>query len=115
MKICKYIVSIFLLICFINGYAQQGINYKALIKDEGGNVVANQGITVQFQILKGVGMTNVYQETHSPSTDANGIVIVNIGEGITSDTFSAVDWDADAHFLNVQIDTGGGLGRLPPR
>ncbi|MCX7549254.1 hypothetical protein OS191_00205, partial [Xanthomarina sp. F2636L] len=84
----------------ISSFAQNGINYKALVKDNLGNVVANQGITIQFIILEGA--TNVYQETHSPTTDANGIAIVNIGEGtIVSGTFSAIDWSSDDHFLKV--------------
>ncbi|MBN4085276.1 hypothetical protein JYT89_02935 [Flavobacteriaceae bacterium AH-315-B10] len=89
----------------------QGINYKALIKDGGGNVVANQNITVQFIIYEGVALTNnVYQETHTPTTDLNGIVIINIGEGsVDSGVFADIDWGADDHFLNVQINTGSGL------
>ena len=66
-------------------------------------------VAIQFTILEGAGMVDVYQETHTPNTDANGIVVVNIGQGITSDNFSAIDWGADNHFLNVKIDTGGGL------
>jgi len=92
-------------------FAQQGINYKALIKDDGGNVVASQNVDLQFIVYEGIALTNnVYQETHaSVMTDANGIVIVNIGEGTTSDVFTDIDWGADDHYLNVQIDTGGGL------
>lgn len=90
-------------------FAQQGINYKALIKDGSSNVVASQSITVQFQILKGTGMTNVYQETHTPTTDANGLMVVNIGEGTTGDVFIDINWRSDDHYLNVQINTGGGL------
>jgi len=95
----------------ITGIAQQGINYKALIKDGGGNVVASQGITVQFIIYEGVALTNnVYQETHSPTTDANGIVIVNISEGVVdSGVYADIAWGSDEHYLNVQINTGGGL------
>ena len=89
-----------------------GINYKAIIKDGSGNVVANDLIVVQFQILQGAGMTNVYQETHTPTTDANGMVIINIGTGSTSDVFADVDWGSDNHFLNVQINTGGGLTNM---
>jgi len=109
MKTLRQFTTAVLALWSITILAQQGINYKALIKDNGGNIVANQNITIQFQILEGAGMVNVYQETHSPMTDANGIVIVNIGEGTTSDNFSALNWGADDHFLNVQIDTGGGL------
>ncbi|PWI29851.1 hypothetical protein DI383_08840 [Flavobacteriaceae bacterium LYZ1037] len=103
---------IFTLVFLISGitFAQQGINYKALIKDGSGNVVANDLITIQFTILQGAGQTNVYQESHAPTTDANGIVMVNIGNGTPiSGTFNAIDWAADDHYLNVQINTGGGL------
>jgi len=90
--------------------AQQGINYKALIKDGGGNVIANQGITLQFQILQGDSLINVYQETHTPTTDTNGIVIVNISEGVVdSGVFADIDWGSDTHALKTEIDTGSGL------
>ncbi|OUR92047.1 hypothetical protein A9Q87_08080, partial [Flavobacteriales bacterium 34_180_T64] len=103
----KLILSLFIL-CTTCVFSQ-GINYKALIKDGGGNIVASQSITVQLQILRGAGMTNVYQETHTPNTDTNGIVIVNIGEGTTSDVFTDINWSDDDHYLNVQINSGTGL------
>lgn len=111
MRTLKRISTVLLLFSIVFKIsAQQGINYKALIKDGGGNVVANQGITIQFQILKGIGMTNVYQETHAPNTDANGIVIINIGEGsVDSGVYADIDWGSDEHHLNVQVNTGGGL------
>ncbi|OAB78687.1 hypothetical protein [Cochleicola gelatinilyticus] len=88
--------------------AQQGINYKAIVKDGSGSIVANDLIQVQFAILEGA--TSVYSETHSPTTDANGLIILNIGEGTPiTGTFDAIDWANDAHFLNVQINTGDGL------
>ncbi len=110
MKSLKHITTGLLLFIAISITAQQSINYKALVKDGGGNLFANQGVTVQFQILQGAVMTNVYQETHAPNTDANGMIIVNIGEGtIDSGDYSTIDWSSDNHFLNVQIDTGSGL------
>ncbi len=91
------------------GFAQNSINYKALVKDDLGTPIANQQITVQFQILES-GTTNVYQETHTPTTDNNGIIIVNIGEGVVdSGNFSMINWASASHFLNVQIDSGNGL------
>ncbi len=104
----KHILHIMVFFLFGSTFAQQGINYKAIVKDGSGNVVANDLIQVQFTILQGA--TSVYQETHSPTTDANGIVVLNIGEGTPiSGTFNAIDWSADDHYLNVQINTGGGL------
>jgi hypothetical protein len=110
-----YRITLALLLLFIATVtitAQQGVNYKALIKDDNNAVVANRMVTVQFIIYKSVGLTNnVYQETHTPTTDANGIIIISIGQGTMGITgvFDGVDWASDAHFLNTQINTGSGL------
>ncbi|MEY8847654.1 tail fiber domain-containing protein [Psychroserpens sp. XS_ASV72] len=90
--------------------AQQAINYKALIKDNMGNVLVSQPVTIQFAIIQETGNTTVYQEEHNTTTDANGIVIVNIGMGtVLSGNYNTIDWANDSHFLNVQIDSGSGL------
>ncbi len=104
-------ITFFLIVLIASmSLAQNGINYKAVIKDNNGNVVANQGITVEFNILKGVGQSNVYKETHTPTTDANGIIVVNIGEGTpVSGTFSTIAWGSDSHWLNVKVNSGNGL------
>ena len=94
----------------ISGFSQSGINYKAIIKDGGGNILVSQAVDLQFIIYEGAALTNnVYQESHTTNTDANGIVIVNIGEGTTTDVFTDVAWGNDEHWLNVQVDTGTGL------
>ena len=85
-------------------YAQtNSINYKVLIKDNLGNVVANQTVTVQFTILQSAN--NVYQETHTPTTDANGIVVLNIGDGTTADDFKNLIWSDTHYWLKTEIDT----------
>jgi len=110
----KTIILFFLcfLALFSTIYAQQSINYKAIIKDDIGNVIANDVVPVQFNILQGVAQTNVYSELHTPTTDANGIIIVSIGEGILvggSPAFSTIDWTNDTHFLQVFVNIGDGL------
>jgi hypothetical protein len=107
----KIALACLLLFC-ITTVAQQGINYKAVIKDGSGAIVANQVIDVQFTLLDGTD--NVYEEMHAPTTDANGIVILNIGEGTpaASNVFSEIDWSSNDYYLNVQIDTGGGLQNM---
>ena len=94
----------------VTSFAQNGINYKAIAKDGNGNIVANDLIQVNFSILQGTAQTNVYEESHSQSTDANGVIILNIGEGtVVSGDFTTIDWASDEHYLNVQINTGNGL------
>jgi len=106
-KIMKKLFFYLLYLTFIaNLSAQQGINYKAVISDNG-HVLQNQSVQVQFTILKD-GSINVYQETFNPTTDENGIIILNIGEGNeVSGNFSAIDW-TNEQFLKVDIDTGSG-------
>lgn len=99
-----------ILFSFISYAQSNSINYKALIKDDLGNIVANDLIQVQFTILQGVGQTNVYTEIHTPTTDANGLVVLNIGEGtLISGDYTTIDWSADDSFLNVQVNIGSGL------
>ncbi|WP_178988190.1 tail fiber domain-containing protein [Winogradskyella schleiferi] len=106
----KTLITLIIALLFtITSFAQQGINYKAVIKDNQDNALANELIEeLQFTITTGISA--VYQETHSATTDDKGIIIVNIGEGTpTAGTFDTIDWSNGSHFLNVQINTGNGL------
>lgn len=101
----KSITLIIALLITIANFAQgRAINYKAVVKDGSGNLVAGQTIDVRFNILNDAS-TSVYQETHSPTTDANGIIIVNIGYGNdTTGNFFTIDWESDFYSLQTEID-----------
>ncbi len=110
----KHVTFLIAILITAISFSQQGINYKAIVKDDLGNVEANNNnVLVQFIILQGVVQTNVYEEIHTTSTDVNGILMVNIGEGTvlsqSLDAFTNIDWSSQDHFLNVQIDTGPGM------
>jgi len=101
-KRCKYLASkkaltlVITLLLTLSSIAQNGINYKAVIKDATGNVMVSSPVSIQFAIYEGVVLTNnVYQESHTLNIDVNGMIIVNIGEGTTGDDFSAIDWKND--------------------
>ncbi len=102
-----YITLLIALSISISTFAQQGINYKAIIKDDLGNVIAGQEIDVKFSIIEITDTTTtvVYTEDHPDiMTDTNGIIILNIGEGTTSDDFSNIDWGSGSHSLKTEID-----------
>ena len=106
----KIVIALTLFLSIISYSQTNSINYKAIVKDNLGNVISNQTITVQIGILQGLAQTNVYIETHAPTTDANGIVVLNIGLGTpVSGTYGDINWASDDHYLNVQIDIGSGL------
>ncbi|PTX62203.1 trimeric autotransporter adhesin [Kordia periserrulae] len=109
----RHLLLLLLSIFYVGMHHAQtrGINYKALISNNTGAPLANQNVTVQFTILEGNMMTTeVYKESHTTTTDDNGIIIVNIGEGnIISGNFTSISWGLDTHFIKTEIDTGSGF------
>jgi hypothetical protein len=86
-------------------FAQQGINYKAIIKDGNGNILPSQDIEVRFFILKNGGAL-VYNEDHLTTTGVNGLVVLTIGEGDPGQlqVFNDIDWEAEIYDLRVGVD-----------
>ncbi|MDT0557091.1 tail fiber domain-containing protein [Ichthyenterobacterium sp. W332] len=101
------LIVLFLLIFGI-GTSQNGINYKALIKDANGNIMPLSTVDIEFTILENSNV--VYKQLQNLSTDQNGIVITTIGTGspILGD-FNAINWSEGNHYLNVKVDTGSGF------
>ncbi|MBT8376307.1 MAG: hypothetical protein KJO22_05525, partial [Bacteroidia bacterium] len=82
-----------------------GINYKAVIKDDSGNILSNENLKVKFAILD-LSDNIAYGATHTTTTDANGIIILNIGSGtedVIGDYFG-LDWVSGFYRLSVEID-----------
>ena len=90
----------------MNLYAQHGINYKAVLTDNG-NLLQNQQVTLRFSILEN-GTSLIYEEIHTTTTDINGIVLANIGEGtVNLGTFITINW-GNPQSLRVEVNSGGG-------
>ncbi len=107
----KILTTLLLVIITISTFAQQGINYKAILKDTNGNVLAGTYMTVQFTIHETTATgTIVYQEDHNYTTDANGMLILNIGTDASPSVgvFNTIDWSLDLHFLQTSITYSGG-------
>lgn len=89
--------------------APQVINYQAIARDAGGNIVTNS-IGIKFRILQGSASgTLVYEETHTTSPSTAGVFNVGIGAGtVVSGSFSGILWQNGPYFLEVSIDPAGG-------
>jgi len=94
-------------------FAQQGINYQAVVRDGGGAVMLNQAVAVDFEVIQGSSNGPVvYSESHNLTTNDYGLINVVIGEGtVNSGDFSTIDWASDIHFLGITID-GNNLGTI---
>ena len=92
-----------------NAQAPQGIPYQAVARDNAGNLIKNQPISLRFSIHDGSASgAVVYLETHSVTTDALGLFSVNIGGGTSSATLTDVNWGSGAKYTQVELDVAGG-------
>jgi hypothetical protein len=108
----KYLIILCTLLCNLSIYAQtpQAINYQGVARDNSGNVLANQMISLKLSILSGSASGPVvYAETHVKTTDGFGLFALKIGQGtLVSGTFTAISWGTDSYYLQVEIDPAGG-------
>ena len=72
--------------------------------------MTNHAVGVRISILQGdVNGTVVYMETQATTTNSNGLMTLQIGEGsVVSGDMSAIDWANGPFFLKTEIDPTGG-------
>jgi uncharacterized protein (TIGR02145 family) len=109
----KQILSVFTaLIITICAYTQapQRMSYQAVIRNSSNQLVTNTTVGMRISILQGSETgTAVYVETQSKSTDANGLLSIEIGGGtIVTGTFSGINWSAGPYFIKTETDPSGG-------
>ncbi|MEO8590426.1 MAG: hypothetical protein ABI432_13710 [Flavobacteriales bacterium] len=91
-----------------NAQAPQGFSYQAVARDAFGNAAADQSVGVQFVLHQGNALgAVVYAETHSATTNSNGLFALTVGGGSAgTGTFSGIDWSVGPYFLEVGMDIG---------
>jgi hypothetical protein len=90
--------------------APQQFTYQAVVRSTSNALVSNAPVGVRITLLQGSAVgTNVYQETHTPTTNANGLMTVKVGNGtVVSGSFSGIDWSTGTYFIETEIDPNGG-------
>ncbi len=84
----------------------QKMSYQAVIRDAGNALITSHAIGMRISILQGsVSGTVVYTETQATSTNANGLVSIEIGGGAG---FDAIDWTNGPYFIKTETDPTGG-------
>ena len=110
-KMKKIILLALTIFICIGNYAQTPVffNYQALVRDNSGELVANQIIGVQIDILQGsTSGSSVYMETQEETTNSYGQLNLKIGSGITTDDINMIDWSSGPYFIQIKLDISGG-------
>ncbi|SHH04523.1 hypothetical protein [Flavobacterium defluvii] len=111
MKFSLTILLLFVTFTFkVFAQAPEKMSYQAIIRNQNNDLAANSRISLRVIVHQGTATgTTVYQETHSPTTNNNGLVSLEIGTGTASTgTFSAIAWDKGPYFIETQVDANGG-------
>lgn len=96
----------------INCFAQapEKMSYQSVIRNSNGLLLGNQAVGIQISILQGAADgDSVYVETHSVTTNVNGLATLEIGGGnVEMGSFENIDWSNGPYFLKTETDPNGG-------
>ncbi len=108
-KLFTFLTAV-LLTASVFAQSPEKMSYQAVIRNSSNVLVTNTSIGMQISILQGTASgTAVYVETQNPTTNANGLVSIEIGGGtVVSGTFASIDWSAGPYFIETKTDPSGG-------
>ncbi len=94
MKKIFSIIAGLLLTASVFAQAPQKMSYQAVIRNSSKALITSTPVGMKISILKGSATgTAVYVETQTATTNANGLVSVEIGSGtVVTGTFAGIDW-----------------------
>ncbi len=111
MKRPLMFIVISLLYLNIQAQVPQKMSYQAVVRNSNSELVANTQIGMQVSVLKDSSEGEaVYTETHTPTTNENGLVSIEIGAGSKTwwkPNFEDIDWANGIYFLKTEIDVTG--------
>ena len=106
MKRFITLLMMVLLAGFAMAQTPQKLSYQAVVRNSANQLVANQPVTVTVDITDAAGSTNYYSETHSVTTNPNGLISLMVGEGspVSGKMSDVIWWDAA---IKTTIDVTG--------
>lgn len=102
-------------ICFtlaITVWAQapNQMSYQATIRNNSGELLANQVIGLRLSILQSSALGgSVYSETHQATSNSNGLVSLIVGGGTpVLGNINTINWNNGPYFIKMEADLNGG-------
>ena len=110
MKKVLYLVAAMLFSINIMAQSPQKMSYQSVIRNSSGVLVTNQSVAIKISILQGSATgTAVYSETQTATTNANGLVSLQIGGGtVVTGSFATINWATGTYYIKTDIDPTGG-------
>ncbi len=110
MKRIITICSVILITASVFAQAPQKMSYQAVIRNTSNALVTNSIVGMRISILQTTPSGSaVYVETQTPTTNANGLVSIEIGGGtVVSGNFANINWANGPYFVKTETDPLGG-------
>jgi hypothetical protein len=111
MKNSLFTLLILLLSASFWAQSPEMMSYQAVIRDANNSLVTNSSIGMKISILQGsISGNSVYTETQNPTTNSNGLIAIEIGNGTTVfGDFSTIDWSNNSYFIKTETDPTGSI------
>lgn len=109
-KILVFFVFMVIGLVMVMAQAPEKFNYQAVVRNGSNQLVTNANVGVRVSILQGSSSGSVvYVETQTATTNANGLMTVEIGGGNAQQgAFVNIDWANGPYFLRTETDPNGG-------
>lgn len=94
----------------IFGQSPDQMSYQAVVRNANGNLVVSSKVGMKISILREseTGMA-VYEEIQTPTSNSNGLVSLEIGQGtVVFGDFSSIDWSKGPFYIKTETDVTGG-------
>ncbi|MFN3587966.1 MAG: C1q-like domain-containing protein [Spirosomataceae bacterium] len=114
MKRSLFTALLFLALFATKSWAQsdspEKISFQAVVRDASNALVTNQAVGMRISILQGSASGSaVYSETQTPTSNANGLVTIEIGGGnVVSGSIGTINWVNGPYFIRTEVDPTGG-------
>lgn len=109
MKKTFIFLVVVLFIASVSAQSPEKMSYQAVVRDADNNLVTSQRVGMKISILQGSASgAAVYIEAQNPTTNANGLASVEIGNGtVVSGVFASIDWANGPYFIKTETDPEG--------
>ncbi len=93
-----------------NAQAPQRMSYQSVLRNSSNVLLAETLVGIKISVLQGgASGTAVYVETQTATTNANGLLSIQIGAGTaTTGSFATINWAAGTYFIKTETDPAGG-------
>jgi trimeric autotransporter adhesin len=95
----------------LKAQAPKAFKYQAVIRNSNGQEIADKRVSLRISILQGSPTgAPVYQETQIDTTNALGLVNLDIGRGAAViGNLAEVNWSGNSAYLKIETDITGAL------